>query len=459
MFVIFLYISPKLYYNHIVMYDNIYIKYSDSKLRVTMFTAYFVVLFLKYKIRTGDQSAQNYALLAHALQRYDEIQAYKYALKAIRLEPDYAYAHAIAGDILYNYNKYHDAEKYLLKSLELAGEDYYIALVPLILMYIECDDWTNAYKYSEKMLKIQCDDPVYLELNINVSLLMFNKENIWPRLSDFIKNCIKYKIFPGSIEVLLMMFNITAAYLIPVILRFNWICNKSYFLADIKKDYAGAVEFLLFNGEKYKKYRDYCFDAAMNIYYDLKEYKKCINIANRILLKHKYIDAYRIKMKCYRKLEDYEKALECIDKAQKAFENQDTVSYDLLRIYTLIEKQDYPSALSIINKILLSNPGPLIYKAQGDCLFCLKRFEEAVKVFEKMSKENLQDEYALFMLSRAYYQLGEQKRALQTINKALLINKDHFNYELKGNILSAMNKFKEADICYLEAKKLKNIEQ
>ena len=83
------------------MYDNITIFYKDAEILITPFSAGRVIKLLEKRIANGEETAQNYTFLADAYSmKKDSKKAFKYILKAKKIDPDYYYADVVAISIL-----------------------------------------------------------------------------------------------------------------------------------------------------------------------------------------------------------------------------------------------------------------------------------------------------------------------------------------------------------------------
>ena len=77
----------------------------------------------------------------------------------------------------------------------------------------------------------------------------------------------------------------------------------------------------------------------------------------------------------------------------------------------------------------------------------LNEFDDAIKAYNK-SLEYKADDLAYYRVANLYYVQSDYENALKSINQGLLLNKDSYNYNLKGDILTAMKRIKEARFCY-----------
>lgn len=428
------------------MYDNITIKYEDTDFIIgaNPINAYRAVWLLKQKLRKNGEDEYIYAFLANAYHTlFKKSIAFKYALKSIKLNPEYAYPYFIAGLILFDTKKYKKAEKYLLKSLELAGEDYYFAVSQLFLVYDALGDYKKKYFYFQKLSGLDCDYPDLIEYKI---LMDFSYKPIFSsRFPELFRSYKKYKKFP----TLLILFVVVCSCLFTIIrlifganVCFNCACELTSAGATEE-----AVALFLSGAEKYKKRQNEFYIAALNVYFDLNDYKNCIDVANKILIKDKNSYAYICKARCYSELKDFEKAIAMCEKADELQPGEAKE----IKVRSLIELDRKKEAISYINSLILKNPTLENFKVKGD-LFCLiSDYEEAQKAYEKAAEIDKNSEEILYRLAKCLYFKGKNKEALKIINRALIQKKDFYNYELKGHILSALNKIKEAEECYRES--------
>lgn len=151
------------------MYDNITIFYKDAEILITPFSAGRVIKLLEKRIANGEETAQNYTFLADAYSmKKDSKKAFKYILKAKKIDPDYYYADVVAISILSEEGKYSKAEYYVNDLLEKAPEDYYLAYTFAAEVYISPAFAGRknrvVQKFAEKILAHE-DDGSFKYLN------------------------------------------------------------------------------------------------------------------------------------------------------------------------------------------------------------------------------------------------------------------------------------------------------
>lgn len=151
------------------MYDNITIFYKDAEILITPFSAGRVIKLLEKRIANGEETAQNYTFLADAYSmKKDSKKAFKYILKAKKIDPDYYYADVVAISILNEEGKFSKAEYYANDLLEKAPDDYYLAYTSAAEVYISPAFAGRknriVQKFAEKILAHE-DDGSFQYLN------------------------------------------------------------------------------------------------------------------------------------------------------------------------------------------------------------------------------------------------------------------------------------------------------
>ncbi len=144
-------------------------------------------------------------------------------------------------------------------------------------------------------------------------------------------------------------------------------------------------------------------------YYDKEEYEKAIYFADKALSVYpQTYDAYIIKAKSENQLDNYDKALEYINKAIEI-------------------KSDYEA-----------------YNTRGHIELCMEQYETAFNDFEySLSLEENDDAY--FGKAMFYNCTDNTKSALENINKAIEINPNCENYfRFRAEIYNILDKYNEA---------------
>jgi tetratricopeptide (TPR) repeat protein len=99
----------------------------------------------------------------------------------------------------------------------------------------------------------------------------------------------------------------------------------------------------------------------------------------------------------------------------------------------------YEDSISEFKKSLELVPDPQTYSSLGTALFYLKRYTEAVPMFEKAAEMSPSDEGVIGNLGDGYRWAGQQDKANQTYKKAIaLCNKDLQVNPRNSNVLAQM---------------------
>jgi tetratricopeptide (TPR) repeat protein len=108
---------------------------------------------------------------------------------------------------------------------------------------------------------------------------------------------------------------------------------------------------------------------------------------------------------------------------------------------TLYELEKYKEALDAINKAILIKEDESMRKLKGDILFKLGKYKDAIKEYEK----GIEKDENLYAIGFTYYKMGEHKKALEYLDKAITINPGNpYYYETKAEILLELEKKEEA---------------
>lgn len=427
---------------------------SEKLENINFFNFIWVLIKLNREISAGEADANTYlklSLLTSML--FLKGKSFKYALKALRMDktdPMIWYACGAAC------REYKDsslpAKKYFLKSFELGGENFYYGLYELIFIAADEGDSLARDKYEKSFMKIKTEKSSgYL---LRRAFIYQGHAQLKEAFSDFYE-ALKCRIFERGLFVpdlpsfVTFLFHIFVTWLFKTI-HPDWrLCTEALFNLDAGREEDG-IQMLLEAAEicKNKAEKEGYYKTLLDYFNDKEEYKKCIDAANRILIKYRYVDAYGYKAYSYRELGEFEKSREALHLARKAGTQELTEStyYNSLALTYFCEGK-YDKAINWLNKQIISSPSahPFLYK--GFCLEELNEFDDAIKAYNK-SLEYKADDLAYYRVANLYYIKSDYENALKSINQGLLLNKDSYNYNLKGDILTAMRRIKEARFCY-----------
>ncbi len=424
----------------------------NKELEITFLNGFWMWFKLQKEIKSGKANSQTYVHLAEIYLNYFMNRlALKNAFKAIKLDKTNPEAYYLAGLSKSCLNKdFSFAEKYFIKAINLGMKQKYIPLAILALKAFQDGDFEKAFDYKKQVLSINEETSVFYFMCTYVYIQSFMlKES----LESFFK-VIKYSILERKLPLQGIFF---------VIYFFlqNFIANdfyknycRAYYLLYSGESKEEGEKLLLEIAEKHKKYKESCYDSLFVYYYEREDYKKCIDIANKILIKDKYWKVYEYKKLSYLALGQEDKVIKVIKSMQKnniQTKEEEDYNIQLGKIY--FKRENYSKALNYFNKQIISSPSshPFLYK--GMCLERLSDYENAIKAYNT-SLDYEKSDLAYYRVANLYYQEKDYQKALENINNGLLLNKDSYNYNLKGDILTAMLRIKEARICYKKAENL-----
>ncbi|MGN0030405.1 MAG: tetratricopeptide repeat protein [Candidatus Gastranaerophilaceae bacterium] len=235
---------------------------------------------------------------------------------------------------------------------------------------------------------------------------------------------------------------------------------------DMQKEmYLGlaTVNYRLWNFKKVEeiytllieKYPDDLRFYALRAYarYDTKNYEGGIADADFVLSKNnpEYTTTYLSKAVCLEKLERYDEALECCDKAIEIY--PDYFAPYLNKSLVLCSMGKCDEALVCIEKTIELDPEYSDGIAQrGYVKFYLKNYKEAFADLDKAIKIDKNNYHAHRLKAFFYFILGDMKKALKNINLALEINKNSpyqiQEYFLRHKIYKQLGKEKPAKADY-----------
>lgn len=412
------------------MYDNITIFYKDAEIQITPFTAGRVIKLLKKRIANGEETAQNYTFLADAYSaKKDNKKAFKYVLKAKKIDPDYYYADVIAIIILKEEGKYSKAEYYVNDLLEKAPEDYYLADTFAAVVYnspvFAGRKSRVVQKLAEKVLAHK-DDGSFRYLNCCI----FVYQNV---LFDF-DMALKYYIKAFKRKPIIMLSSLEWSFSI-IVLVFQIIVTK----LKLNLNYTQWLNLTRYFMKKEEYY--YFVSDPYNTNLPPEKMLKCIDKAIKI----NPLPSYRIRkgeiLFCIG--EHYQEAIDILKDVLK----EDSSFKECYKVIALsyLELEDYPNALRYINlAILNSQDDEYLYELKSKILKYLNKPDEALNVLLKFY-ENYPDDLEIeASIALEYRKRNENSKALNFINKSLLKEKDSDKYLGKEIILVQMERYEDA---------------
>lgn len=441
------------------MYDNIGIKFENAEKYINFFNAVFIIKELKQRIKKEGESAQLYAFLSNAYSAiFDDSLSLRYALKSIKLNKKYAYAYFLAGLAYLNGNKYEKSLKYLEKSLKYGGNDYYFPLFGLVLYYLEVEDIKKYYEYANKFFAVKSDYPDYFWMSAYIKYMFSLKmEDCSKDILRSIKSFYKYRNFTSIFSILIL-------WLVFLFVRLFFIIFKGEFLRLERLKYfvfndgdAKAYEMYKGLGQKNKKQKDMLYREILDAYFYMEQYEKCIALANKFLVEHKSAYILMYKARSYNCLGKLDKAIKTLDKAREYDNEIQLHNYSYWKAKFHYDSGKFNEALKYINQQIISDTEPDVdnYIFKAKCFYMLDNNVEAIANFLialKFDDGSSADEIC-WWIANIYYLMKDYDNALVYVDIALLENKDFYNYNLKGDILTSLKRIKEANDCYKKAAK------
>lgn len=334
------------------------------------------------------------AFVANLLYEYSNYKlAYKFASMGIKACNTIYEFYRIKGFVLYQFDKYDMAGKYLLKAEELGCEQNNI-FNKLAYIYSLEKDYRTSLKYADKAILI-------------------NAKNAY---SYYRKGCAHYKL----------------------------------------NDYSKAKESFL-KAEKLGYKTHNLYNNLSHIYFLEKEYKISLKYADKAISVNPNSDySYYMKGFVYFNLKDYKEAKEAFLKAEELGCNYPDLFYKLSCIYRQQDEEDYKSSLQYADKAISANPNDgANYFNKAFTLFCMKNFSEAKDCFFKAEELGIRDEYMFYLFAYIFYMESDFEMALNYLDKAFKKNnKDRDFYESKAEILLKLGRKEEAEQYFQKAKQL-----
>ena len=488
------------------MYDNITIFYKDAEIIITPSSAGRVIKLLKKRIANGEETAQNYTFLADAyLSKKDNKKAFKYVLKAKKIDPDYYYADVVAIRILSEEGKYSKAEYYVNDLLEKAPEDYYLAYTSAAEVYISPAFAGRknrvVQKFAEKILAHE-DDGSFQYLNCCI----FVYQNL---LFDF-DMALKYyiKAFKRN-PIVMLSLNWLIAFIVLVyqiivtklklnvtyvqIINFNrffmkkeeyydlisdpyntdlppekmiesidkaikinplpqYRIRKGEILFCIGEHYQEAIKVLKDVLEEDSSFKE-CYKVIALSYLELGDYPNALRYINLAILNSQDDEyLYELKSKILKYLNKPDEALNVLLKFYENYPDDMEIEASIALEYR--KRNENSKALNFINKSLLKEKDSDKYLGKEIILVQMERYEDAIKAGEK-SIELEENGAAYYWLALSYGRIEEYSKALTAINKSILLDGgDTWSFKIQSEIYTALGDNKAAEKAYKKAKEL-----
>lgn len=368
------------------MYDNIYIDYKDAKLLIDFWNSFLVIPYLKWKIRCGDVSAQNYAFLSAAYCAHSDYKnAIKFARQAIWYDRNYAYSYLVMGIILREkHGCSAKAEKYFRKSWHLGGQNYYLPIYDLICAAAAKNDNIERDRLETIFLNIDCDHAPYLLRKTYIYMGVWDYKLAYKTFFEAIKSSFRYR--DGlHVNDFVLCIHLLVDSLIALPFKNKLRSDYAEYLISVGKEEEG-VKILLELAQNDRKLTNGSYRYLADYYWEQSEYKKCYDIANRMLISKKSAFAYYYKAISSWKLKEYDNGLELLDKAELMEDSDEFNNYDYWRCLMYCGLYDLQKALKYINQALLKEKNADNYKIKGDILVELNKIKEANICYEEADK-------------------------------------------------------------------------
>lgn len=460
------------------MFDDINIKYKDAKTYISVFNSFFIIKKLERKIAKEGATAQDYFFLAKAYDLLfnakpaDKITVLKYLLKSIRADKDYAPAYNYLGCFYLDNNKLNKAEKYLLKAIEKGPEDYYSPLFWISIVYTVNHEWVKAQECMDKIDKISAEEPLYYMAKFVLNSYACYTNSI--DLKNYFKmvlSFIKFGRYLMLLDSVLLLFRVIYIRITDSIDIVNLRFLQIDYLNKTGKE-RKVLENTLKSIRKFKLFRFYFYIELLGYYYWVAEdYKKCINVANRFLMLDKIDLIYDYKALCYEDLGNYDKAIDTLESAKNSIKIRDNFvirildkflhyyigdvsSIDDLKVRLYFKKGNYKDAIKYANEVLIKKKSLYILRVKAISYYYLGKYNEALLSFHEALKYDVDGENIdnlCYWISYCYYIIENYNKARIYVDIALKEKEDYYNYALKGDILTSLKEYKEADACYKKA--------
>lgn len=179
----------------------------------------------------------------------------------------------------------------------------------------------------------------------------------------------------------------------------------------------------------YQKAQEYVQKSSLE--YQKKNYLKAIEFAQQSLREHVTFDGYYLIGASYYQLNDFEKALEHLQKAEKLKPDSEQLLLTLGLIYSSV--QNYDLAIEIFIRLLKIHPNDPVYLYQMGLIYKEKReYEKSIEFLEKANQQNfLYQENIWIHLADIYFELKDYEKSEYYYN--LLEKKKPNSEEVKNS--------------------------
>ncbi len=433
------------------MTENFIVENQEIDYYISPLNGLWMWFKLQRVIKSGKATSMTYTNLAEICGAYGFYRkARKYVLKALRMNKNNALAYITLGYL----KGYDSGKKYFLKALEIGSRWDYQALGYLARCENLRDNYKEAVVYYERFLELQGDTAAYVYWRVLLNVCFFNLGAAVKDLLLLFKKIINERRYFPILTIVYLLSEIICIGTLGLCYRENIAAARAIILLNAGRE-KEAVDmiFNVISKSKNKKTIENCYYLLLDFFFDRKEYKKCIDVVNRILIKEKFEGAFRYKIRSYVELEEYDKAIELMKTIKENYKINYSIWCDFDIGVTYYRMKDYDNALKYFNRHIISNQDPKALLYKGVCLEETDCYEDALKAYQQ-SLEYKPDDCCYYRIANLYYRMNDYEEALENINRSLMLRKDSYNYNLKGDILTSLKRIKEARACYKKAEGL-----
>lgn len=429
------------------MYDNFYTKYEDAKIFINSVTAEDVIKMLS---KEKHLSAEQCAYLSKAYVFADDAKnAVKFARKAVKINPQYAYGYIRLAFALGRTGK----KKECLKNIELAescgAEDWLIQVFLACIYNYTGNDEKSSY-YLEKLLEQKNNSPAYY-YNVGFTYYAISPEDYEKALVFFDKAHDykdKYNLYYKMMESYGELGDIEQALVY---------LEKCLSIKETQELLERRIQCLIFL-EKYdeancysREYYRKAYDKqqALRFLAVICKSRREFNKALRYLRFADYTTGateylYELMAETYEAKKDYYSALDFYKKALRFDKYDDDILLNISYCYSKTEDFDLADKYADM-AIALNDNSSYSYYRKGNIMISVERFDAAVEAFKHAVALDPEDLDYYHSLSYAYSKTGELELSLEYANRAILLDKSSsYSYFRKAWALQEMEKYEDA---------------
>lgn len=429
------------------MYDNFYTKYEDAKIFINQVSAEDVIKMLeKEKHPTAEQCA--YLSKAYIFSE-DEKNAIKYAKKAVKLDPEYAYGYIRLAFAFGRDGKKKDCLKNVLLAEKYGADNWLIqSFLVSLFSYINDDEKKNCY--LKKLIESDIDSPAYY-YSVGYAFNSLKSEDYENALRFFIKAKDykdRYTLYKRLMECYGELDDVEKAYeylekclaiketqellerRIQCLIYFERFDEAEQYSRKLYKNTEDKQQALIFLGlinkerERYRKALQY------------------LRFADYTTNAHKYL--YELTAEVYEAQKDFYSALDFYKKALKFDKYDDDVLLNISYCYSKLK--DYELADKYADMaILLNDKSAYSYYRKGSVMAAVERYDEAVEAFLKGVALDPDDIDYYHSISYCYSKTCEYELSLDYANRAIFLDKTNcYSYFRKAWALQEMLNYGDA---------------